>query len=134
MNPNIVVRNIAIVTFALIGVLIGGRAVFHNASVALTEQNRIAQERFKEIPITVYVTPSCPWCRKTKAWFLSKQLPITVFDIEHNQSAAREMRRLNPEGGVPTIIIENEVIDGFDVSRIEQVLAELSARRTNDPP
>jgi hypothetical protein len=44
------------------------------------------------------------------------------------------MRRLNPEGGVPILIIENEVMGVFDLSQIEQILAKLSNRRTNDSP
>jgi glutaredoxin-like YruB-family protein len=77
----------------------------------------------EDVKVTVFSTPTCPFCKKTKEFLTQKGIEYTDHDVTSDNEALEEMRRLT-EGGlsVPVIKIGDEVIVGFDKGRIEELL------------
>jgi len=76
--------------------------------------------------IKIYTTQTCPFCDMAKDFFKRKKLPFTEVDVSANHKAADEMVKKSGQSGVPVIEIDNEIIKGFDVPRINEILAKKS--------
>ncbi|MCK9615584.1 MAG: glutaredoxin family protein [Candidatus Omnitrophica bacterium] len=74
--------------------------------------------------IKIYSTPTCPYCKLAKQYFSSKGLSYEDFDISANHQAMEEMVKLSGQMGVPTIVINGQIIVGFDKARIEELLVK----------
>jgi len=72
--------------------------------------------------VKVYSTPTCPHCIKTKEYLASKGVSFENIDVSQDQSAVDEMVKLTGQMGVPVIIVENDVIVGFDQPKIDSLL------------
>jgi glutaredoxin-like YruB-family protein len=72
--------------------------------------------------IKIYSTPTCPYCKLAKQYFASKGLAYEDFDVSGNKQALSEMVKLSGQMGVPTIVINGQIIVGFDKARIEELL------------
>jgi len=83
----------------------------------------------REVPVTVYFTTWCPHCRRARAWLERRRIPYEGLDVELDLSAARELRELNPRGGVPTIVIDGQTMVGFDADEAERRLIAAARRR-----
>lgn len=72
--------------------------------------------------VTVYSTPTCPFCIKVKDFLKEKDVSFNNVDVSANQSAAEEMIKKSGQTGVPVIDIDGEIITGFDKDKISQLL------------
>ncbi len=72
--------------------------------------------------ITVYTTPSCTYCTKTKNWFREKRIKFTEYDVSKDPRRADEMVRKSGQQGVPVIDVNGRVIVGFNQPEIEKAL------------
>jgi glutaredoxin-like YruB-family protein len=72
-------------------------------------------------PVTVYTTPTCPWCDRTKEYLSSRNVPYVVKDVASDYDAAVEMVQRSGQQGVPVTIAGNDVIVGFDQVRLARL-------------
>lgn len=72
--------------------------------------------------ITVYTTPTCPWCSKAKTYLKDKGLSFTEKDVSDDYQAAREMIDLTGQRSVPVIRKGGQYVVGFDPERLESML------------
>ena len=72
--------------------------------------------------VTVYTTPTCGWCQQAKKFLAQKGIEYVEQDISRNRSAAEEMIRLTGQTGVPVIVVDGQVVIGFDRARLEALL------------
>ena len=72
--------------------------------------------------IKVYSTPTCPYCKIAKDYFSSKGIDFQQFDVSNDKNALEEMTKLSGQMGVPVISIDDQVVVGFDRSRIDALL------------
>lgn len=75
-----------------------------------------------EHKVTVYSTPTCPWCSRAKQYLKQLGVPYEDKDVSVDIGAAREMVRLSGQMGVPVLVIDGNVIVGFDKRRIDELL------------
>lgn len=79
------------------------------------------------LPVTIYTTATCGYCRATKELFKKHAVPFTEIDVGSDREKAREMIALSGQMGVPVIVIGNtpsqEIIIGFDETKIKNMLA-----------
>jgi glutaredoxin-like YruB-family protein len=80
--------------------------------------------RVRPAEITIYTTPTCPWCHKAKAWFRDKKIRYKEIDVTSDRSGAEEMVRISGQTGVPVIVVGNEVIVGFRESRLNEIFKD----------
>ena len=72
--------------------------------------------------VKVYSTSSCPYCRMTKEYLSSKGVSFVDYDVSQDRKALEEMIRASGQMGVPVIIVDNDVVVGFDRGRLDSIL------------
>ncbi len=72
--------------------------------------------------VTVYSTPSCPWCTRATSYLKSVGVEYEEKDVSVDIEAAREMVKISGQMGVPVVTIDGNVIIGFDKPKIDQLL------------
>ena len=73
--------------------------------------------------VTVYTTPTCPYCHLVKDFLTQRGVSFTEHDVSIDRVAADEMIQRSRQTGVPVIIIDDQVVVGFDRARLEHLLA-----------
>jgi len=74
--------------------------------------------------VTVYSTPTCPWCAKAKQFLDNHNIPYRNVDVTSDQAELEEMQRLSGQMGVPVIRFGDEVVVGFDLSKLQELIAK----------
>lgn len=72
--------------------------------------------------VTVYSTPTCPWCNTLKAYLRKNGVRFTDIDVSRDQQAASDMIRKSGQQGVPQTDINGEMIIGFDQNKLSRLL------------
>jgi len=72
--------------------------------------------------ITVYSTPTCPWCIKVKEWLKEKKIEFDDIDVSENEDAKNVMVEKSGQMGVPVIDANGTIIVGFDVDKLEKAI------------
>ncbi len=73
-------------------------------------------------PVIVYTTSWCGYCRQTLELLEKKGVAYENRDVEQNRRWARELVDLTGSTGVPVVVIEDEVIRGYDPRRLRRLL------------
>lgn len=72
--------------------------------------------------IVIYSTPTCHFCNMAKEFLTSHNIPFQSYDVSTDREKQKEILEKTGQLGVPVILIDNEVIVGFDKPRISQIL------------
>jgi len=72
--------------------------------------------------VTVYTTPSCPWCTTLKTYLRKNGIRFTDIDVSRDQQAAQDMVTRSGQQGVPQTDINGQMIIGFDQKKLNQLL------------
>ena len=73
-------------------------------------------------PILIYSTPTCAYCRMTKEYLKSKNIPFTDVDVSTDHAKAQEMISKTGQFGVPVIDVGGKIIVGFDKRKLDEYL------------
>jgi glutaredoxin 3 len=79
--------------------------------------------------VTVYSTPTCPWCDRAKEYLRSRNVPFRDVDVASDIDSAREMVQISGQQGVPVIATDQEVIVGFDQIRLARIADRFSGAK-----
>ena len=74
--------------------------------------------------VKIYTSPTCGYCHQAKRYLSEHGVKFTEHDISVDRAAAEEIVRLTGQMGVPVIVIDGEVVIGFDRARLEPLLAK----------
>lgn len=72
--------------------------------------------------VTVYSTPTCPWCNTLKSWLRKNGIPFTDIDVSRDEQAARELVRRSGQQGVPQTDINGQIVVGFNQQKLKELL------------
>ena len=72
--------------------------------------------------ITIYSTPTCPFCIRVKQFLKENNVVFTDIDVSSDQEKAQDMIKKSGQMGVPVIDIDGEIIVGFDKEKIKESL------------
>lgn len=72
--------------------------------------------------VTVYSTPTCPWCHAVKRYLRQRGVPFRDVDVSRNRREAERMVHKSGQTGVPVVEINGQIIVGFDRARIDRAL------------
>ncbi|MBI3305404.1 glutathione S-transferase N-terminal domain-containing protein [Candidatus Parcubacteria bacterium] len=72
--------------------------------------------------VTVYSTPSCPYCHMAREYLQANKIEFSDIDVSVDNRALDEMVAKSGQIGVPVLDINGQVIVGFDKPRIAQAL------------
>lgn len=79
--------------------------------------------------IILYALSTCIWCRKTKRLLTELGVDYYFVDVDlleaaEKDSTYQELRRWNPAGSFPTLIIDHKkCVAGFDEEKIRKELS-----------
>jgi glutaredoxin-like YruB-family protein len=76
----------------------------------------------KNRKVTVYSTPTCPYCVYAKEYFRENGVPFEDVDVTKDRAKAREMVMKSGQMGVPVIDIDGTVLVGFQPEAFDQLL------------
>ena len=64
--------------------------------------------------VKVFSTPTCPWCKKAKQWLDANKIAYQDFNVAQDKAARDEMVKKSSQTAVPVIIIDGEIVVGFN--------------------
>ena len=74
--------------------------------------------------VTLYSTHTCGYCHQAKEYLSRRGVPFREVNVAADHTALAEMVRLSGQRGVPVIVIDGQVVVGFDRARLEQLLGQ----------
>ncbi len=77
--------------------------------------------------VVLYALSTCPWCRRTKRLLQDNSVPFKYVDVDlvpanEEDAVVAEVSRLNPMQSFPTVVINGQVVAGFQEGRIRELL------------
>ena len=79
---------------------------------------------FSLLKVTVYSTPTCPYCYSAKKLLEKNDVPFRDVDVSVDPKAAKELIMKSGQIGVPVIEINDKIIVGFDKDAIVKALKD----------
>ena len=76
-----------------------------------------------EKTVTVYSTPTCPYCKRAKDYLSKKGIEFVDYNVAVDRGKAQEMIKKSGQMGVPVISIDNEVVVGFNQALLDKLLS-----------
>jgi len=73
--------------------------------------------------VVIYSTPTCPYCKRAKEYFSRKGISYTDIDVAQDREKAKEMTQKSGQMSVPVIIIDDEIVVGFDQALLDKLLS-----------
>jgi len=72
--------------------------------------------------VKIYSTPTCPWCKKAKAYLEEKGIAFESLNVAEDAKAQEEMIKISGQIGVPVLDIDGQIVIGFDKGKIDELL------------
>jgi len=68
--------------------------------------------------VTVYSTPTCPYCQMAKEYLKENKIEFTEVDVTSDPKVAEELMAKTGQMAVPQIDIDGEFLIGFDKEKL----------------
>jgi glutaredoxin-like YruB-family protein len=75
-----------------------------------------------EHKVKVYSTSTCPYCIRVKSYLDSQSVSYENIDVSTDKDGLEEMVRISGQMGVPLIVVDGQMIVGFDKERLQELL------------
>ncbi len=72
--------------------------------------------------VSVYSTPTCVYCNAAKQFFKEKGVTFEEFNVATDLPKRQEMVEKSGQMGVPVIVVDEQIIVGFDQEKLTQLL------------
>jgi len=72
--------------------------------------------------VTIYSTPTCHFCNMAKEYFKANNVSYETFDVASDALKRKEMMEKSGQLGVPVILIDDQVVVGFNKPKLAQLL------------
>jgi glutaredoxin-like YruB-family protein len=76
-----------------------------------------------EKKVVIYSTPTCPNCKRTKAYLSQKGIAYTDLNVAADKDLAKEMIQKSGQMNVPVLVIDGEIVVGFDQNKLDKLLS-----------
>lgn len=73
--------------------------------------------------VVVYSTPTCPHCVSVKKYLQDKNIDYKELNVAQDEEARAEMLEKTGRMAVPVVMVDEEIIVGFDKPKLDQLLA-----------
>lgn len=74
--------------------------------------------------VTIYSSDTCPYCIATKEYLKSNKIEFIEKNITNSDIARSELMKMGYMS-VPLIIIDDEIIEGFDQEKLASILLNI---------
>lgn len=77
--------------------------------------------------VRLFAISTCGWCKRAKRFMESNKVEYEAIDVdmlegEEKEQARAEVAKYNPRRSYPTLVVDEEVVVGFDEDRIKELL------------
>jgi glutaredoxin len=73
--------------------------------------------------VLIYSAPWCTNCKAAKQWMGQQGIKYEECNVEASKDCAAQLRRLDPQGGIPYLIVKgHHMKDGFDSDELVAAL------------
>ena len=72
--------------------------------------------------VTVYSTPTCPYCKRVKDYLTQKGVSFSDYNVAEDREKTKEMIDKSKQMGVPVIVVDNDVVVGFNQAKLDSLL------------
>jgi glutaredoxin 3 len=72
--------------------------------------------------VEMYSTPTCHYCNLAKDFFDENKIKYTVYNVSVDLAKRKEMMEKSGQMGVPVILVDGELVMGFDEDRLRGLL------------
>ena len=76
-----------------------------------------------EKQVVIYSTPTWPYCHRAKEYLSRKGISYTEYNVAGDRDKAKEMIQKSGQMGVPVIIIDDQVVVGFNQTQLDKLLS-----------
>jgi len=118
MTPKKFYQQPLLIIFAL---FIGGYLLVQQYSRPMLSDEPVVLKKANPPEIIMYSTRSCKYCYVAREFFKKHQLPYTEYDIEESDKNLQMFYMLGGSG-TPLIIINREIIHGFNEAQMRDAL------------
>ena len=73
--------------------------------------------------VTVYSTPTCPYCVQAKDYLKSKSVQFADHNVATDLDARNAMIQKSGQLAVPVIDVDGQIVVGFNRSKLDELLA-----------
>lgn len=102
-------------------------------SVPLVESQRayrVLTGKQSELPVILFMTSWCPYCRALEQDLQRSGIPFARADIEHNQRASELFQIFGEQSeGIPVTVVGEKVIPGYQPEAVMGEIARHRARK-----
>ena len=74
--------------------------------------------------VVIYSTPTCPYCKRAKDYLSQKGISYTDINVAVDREKAKEMIQKSGQMAVPVIIVDDEIMVGFNQAKLDELLAK----------
>ncbi len=74
--------------------------------------------------VIIYSTPTCPYCKRAKEYLSQKGISYTDYDVASDRDTAKEMIQKSGQMGVPVILVDDQLVAGFNQSKLDELLSK----------
>lgn len=72
--------------------------------------------------VTIYSTPTCPWCKTTKKFLQDNGVQYEDKDVASDLSARQDMMTKSGQMAVPVVDVDGRIIVGYDEPQLKEAL------------
>jgi glutaredoxin-like YruB-family protein len=72
--------------------------------------------------VVIYSTPTCPHCKRAKGYLTEKGIAFTDYNVAKDRERAKEMIQKSGQMGVPVIMVDDQMVVGFNQSKLDELL------------
>jgi glutaredoxin-like YruB-family protein len=72
--------------------------------------------------VIIYSTPTCPYCNMAKEYFKKNNIEYTDYNVQIDIEKRKEMLAKSGQLGIPVILIDDQVIIGFNKPKVNELL------------
>lgn len=72
--------------------------------------------------VTIYTTPTCPYCKLAKELFKEHGIQYKEIDVSSDEKAAQTIIEKSGQIGVPVIEIDGQIVVGFNKPKLLELL------------
>ncbi len=74
--------------------------------------------------VVIYSTPNCPICHRAKEYLDKEGVTYQDVNVAADKAAVQDMIKKSGQIGVPVILVDEEVMVGFNQARLSEMLAK----------
>ena len=72
--------------------------------------------------VIVFSTNTCPYCHMVKDYLKENNIEFEDINLSENPERANEMIEKSGQQGVPVILVDEDVVVGFDREKLKELL------------